>query len=119
MSPEYYLKRAKLLSIKSDNTKHQMGCVIVKGNKILGEGYNCNKTHPASPHKWKRIHAEFMAVLKANGNVKGATVYIFRQRKDGVWSMARPCKDCWQMLYNLGVKNVVYSFQGEYLLEKL
>lgn len=110
---------AKKISNKSDHHTHKMGCVITKGNRVLGTGFNTTKTHTKSPHRFKSIHAEFMATLSANYDIKGATVYVFREQRDGKWAMAKPCQDCWAFLMECGIKKVVYSFEGSYKQEDL
>jgi deoxycytidylate deaminase len=96
-----------------------MGAVIAKGNKTLGFGFNTLKTHPKSPHNFNQIHAEFMAALNCNFDVKGATVYVFRQHKDGTWAKAAPCASCRKFLLECGIKEIVYSFEGHYKKEEL
>lgn len=114
-----FLTLAKQVSRKSDHHTHKMGCVIAKGSKILGCGFNVLKTHPKSPHKHKSIHAEFMAALNAGYDIEGATAYVFRQQKDGTLAMARPCESCWRFLMDCGIKKVVYSFEGSFRQEEL
>lgn len=96
-----------------------MGCVIVRGNTVLGTGHNLVRTHPKSPHKFKTIHAEFMAAINSEFKIEGATVYVFRQCKDGTPAMAKPCSACWKFLHECGVKAVVYSHEGSYKSEKI
>lgn len=114
-----FLELAKELSDKSDHHTHKIGCVIARGNKILGTGFNIMKTHPKSPHAYRSVHAEFMAAMNANCDVEGATAYIFRQQKSGKWAIAKPCSSCWKFLMELGVTEVVYSFEGTYRVEEL
>lgn len=119
MKPEHYLTLAKNASRKSSHAQHRMGCVIAKGSRVLGVGYNVNKTHPKSPHFFKTVHAEFMAAINAGYDIEGATVYVFRQIKDGTPAMAKPCQSCWKFLYECGVKEVVYSFEGSFKQERI
>ncbi len=78
------------------------------------------KTHPHSPHKnYKQIHAEFAAVLNANYDVAGGTAYIFRQTKDGIPAISKPCTSCHQFLVEQGITEIVYSCEGTYKEEKL
>lgn len=118
MKHDRFMALAKKASERSDHHSHKIGCVIVRGSKVLGTGFNVIKTHPKSPHEFSSVHAEFMSVLNA-GNVSGATAYVFRQTKDGTPSISRPCKDCWKYLLECGVKKVVYSFEGSFCQEKL
>lgn len=119
MKQDRFLSIAKKVSKKSDHHSHKLGCIIVKGNKILGTGFNVLKTHPHSPHSYKSIHAEYMAVISANYEVEGATAYIFREQKNGTLAMSRPCESCWKYLTKCGVKKVVYTFEGSFKEEKI
>lgn len=119
MKEERFLSLAKEASKKSDHHTYKVGCVIVKGKRVVGRGFNMLKTHPKSPHTFKSIHAEFMAAMSAELDIKGATAYVFREQKNGDWAMAKPCKDCWKFLIECGIKNVVYSYQGMFRQEEL
>lgn len=119
MRKEYFLSLAKNLSKKSNHHSHKIGCLIVKGNKVLGAGCNLMKTHPKSPHPFHSSHAEFMAVAKANYKIKGATAYIYREQKNGTPAISRPCESCWNFLIEHGLKQIVYSFQGNFKQENL
>ena len=116
---EYFLKKAKDVSTKSDHRSHKMGCVIVKRNRIVGSSCNTLKTHPRSPNCYKSIHAEFGAVVDAGFDVKGATAYVFRQQKNGKWAMAKPCFACRNFLIKCGIVKVIYTFEGTYEKETL
>lgn len=118
MKQEYFLKKAREVSIKS-NHAHKIGCVLVKRNRIIGSSCNASKTHPKSPHCYKSIHAEFGAVIDAGFDVKGATAYVFRQQKNGTWAIAKPCVSCRNFLVKCGILNVFYSFEGTYKKEIL
>ena len=119
MRQNYFLTLAKKASKRSDHHSHKIGCVITKKNRVLGIGHNLMKTHPKSPHSHKSIHAEYMAFLNSYKDIKGSTVYIFREQKNGNWASSRPCKDCWKFLMECGVKEVVYSFEGSYAQERM
>jgi len=104
------IQLAKKLSYKSDHRAHKLGCVIVNKNKIISLGWNRIKTHPKSPHKFKSIHAEFHAILGVDEReLNGATVYIYREQKNGKLGKARPCSSCWKMLENVGISEIIYS----------
>lgn len=116
---DYFMSLAKNASAKSDHYKYKLGCVIVKGSRVLGIGWNAMKTHPKSPHEFKMVHAEFMAVMSAEDSVEGATAYIFREHKNGTLAMAKPCESCWGFLVDSGVSNIVYSFEGTFRSERV
>ena len=42
----------------SNNPKFKLGCVIVRGSKVISVGTNNIKTHPRSTHPFKSLHAE-------------------------------------------------------------
>ncbi len=119
MKDSYFLTLAKRASEKSDHHTQKLGCVIAKGSSVLGVGYNVLKTHPKSPSPYRQIHAEFMAYVNAGGKVEGATAYIYRQHKNGQAAVAKPCQSCWNFLTEMGIKNVVYSFEGHYKKERM
>ena len=105
-----YFDLAKRLSLKSDHCRYCIGCVIVKKSKVVGVGYNQLKTHPKSPHDYNTIHAEFSAILGVPvADLKGATVYVYRENKKGELALAKPCKHCQKMLEGCGVKTVYYT----------
>jgi deoxycytidylate deaminase len=119
MRQNRFLLLARKESKRSDHHSHKLGCVIVRGSRILGIGHNMMKTHAKSNHSFKSVHAEFMAILNSGRNIRGATAYIFREQKNGIPAMSRPCKDCWKLLMEYGIKNVVYSFEGTFVQERL
>jgi deoxycytidylate deaminase len=119
MKEDHFLSLAKKASKRSNHRDHKIGCVIVKGNKILGVGFNVLKTHPHSPHKHKSTHAEFMAVVSSGYEVSRATAYIFRQQKNGTPAMSRPCESCFRYLTESGIKKIVYTFEGSFKEEKV
>lgn len=119
MKENRFLSLAKERSKLSDHDDHKLGCVIARGNRILGVGHNMTKTHTKSPHKFKNCHAEFMAVLNSGSKIEGATVYVFREQKNGTPANSRPCQSCWEYLMSLGAKKVVYTFEGSFKQEKI
>jgi len=105
-----YFELAKRLSLKSDHYQFKIGSVLVKKNRIISTGFNSLKTHPRSPHKYKSVHSEFMCVLGISAyDLAGATIYVYRETKDGNKAMAKPCKYCDRMLEQCGVKTVYYT----------
>lgn len=66
----HFMQRAleiSRLGRKSVSPNPIVGCVIVKNNKIIGEGYHKQFGGP---------HAEVMAIRNSTENVRGATAYI-------------------------------------------
>jgi diaminohydroxyphosphoribosylaminopyrimidine deaminase/5-amino-6-(5-phosphoribosylamino)uracil reductase len=67
---EYYLARALKLARRGEggvSPNPMVGCVIVKGGRIIGEGYHRRFGGP---------HAEIEALRRATKPVRGATLYV-------------------------------------------
>jgi dCMP deaminase len=76
---------------------------------IISDGYNgtpsgfenvCEDEHGET--KWYVLHAEANAILKlasCNQSSKDATLYI----------TVSPCKDCSKLIYQAGIKRIVYT----------
>jgi len=114
-----YFRIAKRLSYKSDSPHFQLGSVIVHGNKILGLGFNRNKTSPKSSHPWHFIHSEIDALKNCSNKPIDATIYVFRQNKHGELAEAKPCKYCLQSLKNYGIKKICYTVANGFKEEKI
>mgnify|MGYP003657272937 FL=1 len=87
----------------------QVGCVLVKDNRIISIGYN------GMPSGWTNecetednvtkpevIHAESNAICKlarSSENGEGATAFVTHQ----------PCMDCAKLLYQSGITEVYYA----------
>lgn len=105
-----FLLEATLWSRRSHDEQTQCGCVIVKNKTPLSEGYNGfvrdidDTVLPrVRPNKYPfMIHAEANAVYNCARQGKstlGSVAYI----------TAIPCADCLQMLYQCGIKSIVFS----------
>jgi diaminohydroxyphosphoribosylaminopyrimidine deaminase / 5-amino-6-(5-phosphoribosylamino)uracil reductase len=70
MTDEFYMKRALRLAKRGEkwvSPNPMVGAVIVKGNRIIGEGYH---------QRFGEDHAEINAIRSATESIEGATVYI-------------------------------------------
>lgn len=106
----FYL--AQKLSYKSEY-HHKIGAIVVKKNKIISVGFNKpHKTNPNSPNKYKNIHAEFDAIWSSEEDLKGASIYVFREHKNGQLASAKPCKDCQKLIEYSGIRRVYYTDEG-------
>lgn len=107
-----YFNLAKEVSKYSDH-RVKVGCVIVK-KKPIGIACNRNKTHPkyANPYKDIRgaIHAEIRAVINSGvDDLDNCSAYVYRETKDGIPAMARPCEFCYKFLKDLGIRKIYYT----------
>ena len=94
---------------KSNHPRVKMGCVLVKGKKVLAVSNNSKKTHP----KWGLngygyLHAETAALAKADAagiDVAGCEVYVWRRGE----RLAKPCASCYKALRAAGVGTIYYT----------
>jgi deoxycytidylate deaminase len=94
--------------------KKQHGAIVVKGNRIMGIGYNKNKNDPkyiSEEHvkQHSSRHAEWEAMRDANWNVKGATLYVARVNRQGQTRNSEPCPLCKIKIQTMGIKKVIYT----------
>jgi diaminohydroxyphosphoribosylaminopyrimidine deaminase / 5-amino-6-(5-phosphoribosylamino)uracil reductase len=96
-TPEQFMRRAVQLSKRGFPAPNpHVGCVIVNGNEIVGEGFHAYAGGP---------HAEVVALAQAGDRAKGATVYCTLE----------PCNHhgrtgpCSQALIAAGVQRVVVA----------
>ena len=118
-----YLRMAQIWAENSYAIRRQVGCLIVKDNSIISDGYNgtpsgfenvCeDENNLTKPYV---LHAEANAITKlarSNNNSEGATLYV----------TASPCIECAKLIIQAGIKRVVYAEKyrledGLRLLEK-
>jgi tRNA(Arg) A34 adenosine deaminase TadA len=103
---------------KTSEHRYPMAAVIVHNGKPISVGINQIKTHPDAPRNG--LHAECHAI-KCSGkyDLAGATIFVYRQKRNGEVGMARPCPDCLKILKEKGFKYMYYTtnkypfFDGE------
>lgn len=115
-----FFRLAERISKKSDH-RHQLGAVLVSGNKILGFGFNRNKTSiRRSAHPFNSIHAESDCLANAlPQEIIGATMYVYHSLKNGSLANSKPCKFCHEALRQAGVKRICYTVENGYNEEDL
>lgn len=132
-----YLDMAKEASKQSDFKQHHLGAVVIYKGSLLASGYNSTKTSPIAK-KYNRergfnveascstnsIHAEMAALNKIKYldiDFSKVKLYIYREHKNGVKAMARPCPACQKMIKDMGIKEIWYTtengFGYEYMEE--
>jgi len=106
-----YFRLARKESLKSTHD-FKVGAVLVS-RKPISVGHNVTKTHPkfSNPNLGVKtsIHAEINCLLHSEAGVAGATMYIYRETKDGEPALSRPCPECLEHLRDFGIKCVYYS----------
>lgn len=107
---EKHLRTAALIARESNAPNFKIGAVITDGRKVLGLGHNnVRKTHPASNTPYSHIHAELAAMLNAQCDLRGATLYVFRGGKNDRPLISKPCKHCQALIEKEGIKTVVFT----------
>ena len=120
-----FLAIAKIWSERATCSRRKVGAVVVKDNKVIGQGYNgvaSGKTHcvdggcprgqmsvldvpPGSDYNvfpCHAIHAEHNAILQAGlHRCHGATIYITDQ----------PCQQCSNLIEHAGIERIVINGQ--------
>ena len=91
------------------NHRFKLGACIARGKRVLAKAHNTRKTHPKfGAGEFKTLHAESHAIYKAvrmGIDIAGATIYVFREN----YNLAKPCSCCMNLIYEHGLKEVVYS----------
>lgn len=89
--------------------RRQVGCLVVKDNRIISDGYNgtpsgfeniCeDENNVTKPYV---LHAEANAITKlarSHNNSDGATIYVTDS----------PCIECAKLIIQSGIKRMVYA----------
>lgn len=110
---EYFIGIACKAAERSTCDRANVGCLLVRDNRILATGYNgspsrtdhCDEVghEMVEGHCVRTIHAEVNAVIQCaiHGiSCKGATAYMTHA----------PCYECAKVLINAGIVRVVYTF---------
>ena len=109
-----YMKLAVEWSNLSYAKRMKVGAIMVKGQQIISDGFNgmpSGMDNCCEDDQFKTksevLHAEANAILKCARHGKsceGATLYI----------TLSPCQDCAKLIYQAGVKRVVYLEEYRY-----
>jgi dCMP deaminase len=104
---EYFKQIALVASTRSPCQRLHVGCVLVKDNRIISQGYN--GFLPGCPHESKMqnnheqatVHAEQNAITdcaKRGVSCNNADIYITHY----------PCVNCMKLICASGIKNIFY-----------
>lgn len=128
-------KLAKEARAASDWKGPHLGSVITYKNKILAVGWNRNKETPLQKkfNKYRTFdanvyknseHAEIHAIrnLLHNYNVKEidfskVSVFVYREHKNHMPAIAKPCIACEMAMRDLGIKQVYYTGENSIIKE--
>jgi deoxycytidylate deaminase len=134
MYKKKHLDLAASLSYSSDK-QERIGAVISNKSRVVSWGISLKKTHPTQGRYNKirfaenkgepgidiaHIHAEMDALNRSKRkDLKGHTMYIYRESMVGNLSMCRPCKGCMQALIDRGIKKIVYTTPNGVAVERI
>lgn len=126
-----YFRAAEGMSLLSDH-RCRMGCVVVRGHRIISSGHNSASKRHAFQAKLDRkffgcecagyLHAETDALIPLirNGvDLSNASLYVFRSMKDGSTGLARPCPRCMSVIKSCGIKVIHYTTPDGYATETI
>ena len=106
--------------------RFRVGAVLFKGSRILASGHNgirSSRIHPLHKQYNNSLHAEQNAILNIKdwSTLKGCSILVVKISKTrGVFSMARPCEMCQDLLRHVGIKSMYYTNgNGEIIHERI
>ena len=121
---------AKAVSELSDH-RCKIGCVVTMGSRIVSSGHNSqSKCHGLQVKLDKEmfggesrgpIHAEVDALLpliRRGADLSNASLYVYRQYKNGGLACARPCARCEKLIRQSGIKRIFYTVENGIAEEK-
>ncbi len=116
------MKICSILARESNHPKHKLGCVIVKGGRIVSSGFNRINVHN-SRHNYRRyvcsIHAE-QAAIRPNSSYDGASLYVARIGRAGNYLLSKPCEHCLNLIKSVGIRKIFYTdSNGSIICEKV
>lgn len=129
-----YFAKARQIADVSDFHNIHVGCVAVYQGSIIGIGCNANKTHPLQDYynQYRRnnqqnefvakLHAEIScisSIRQMDINFAKVKLYIYRQRCDQEYGLARPCPSCMAAIRDLGVRHIYYTTDTGFAYERI
>ena len=131
-----YFNLAKEASHFSDfHGNSHLGCVFIYKNKPISATWNTMKTNPLQKeyNKYRNfenindvnngaVHAEMASIIKTkylDVDWSKVEVFVYREHKDGTYSMARPCEACMKALYDRGIKDIDYTTSNGFAYERI
>jgi deoxycytidylate deaminase len=104
-----YFELAKKVSVLGEHPQHKIGCILVINKTHMVAGYNSNKTDPNSPSPFKSSHAEFRAITSTREDLKGASIYVYREDHSGNLALSFPCENCLRLIKQKGIRNIYFT----------
>ena len=111
-----YFNVARKVAHCSGQEDYRHGAVLVKGGSVINT--SCNKNRPTSfatrfctEHDGTAtLHAELGVILGLERTVtEGASLYVCRVGKSGVFRLSKPCPMCTAAMQHVGIKRVYWT----------
>lgn len=109
--------------------RFKVGSVLVYHKTIISSGFNDAKTHPKqlrlnsnrTEGKQNRsfVHAELATCNKVWSVPEGSILYVARKDLGGSLAMCRPCEGCMEMIWEKGIRDIVYTTPNGFAVEHL
>lgn len=128
-----YLNMARDVGKRSKFPKYHLGAVAIYKGSLLAAGCNSKKTNPRQmllnrERGWRAdanefynpVHAELACLSKIRYldiDFAKVRLYIYREHKNGIKAMARPCLACRKMIKDMGIKEVWYTTEDGFAYE--
>lgn len=123
-------RAAKSVSEMSDH-RVKIGCVVVNKHRIISSGYNshtkCHRTQAMldkeifgcdCPGKLHSETAALLPLIKDGVDLSRASIFVYREHKDGSIACAKPCARCERLIKKLGIKRVYFTIENGFAEEK-
>ncbi len=115
-----FFELAKEVSKLSNYHTHKLAAIIVKGNRIISLGVNDQKTHPKSDTRFQKLHAELAAIIRSRADLRGASIYVYRETRNGEIGCSFPCSSCYSAIRSSGIKRIFFTdYNNSYKMEKV
>ena len=117
---EYFSDLAKLVSKRSPCERLQVGCVLVKNNRIIATGYN--GFLPNAPHESIVVDNHEQATIHAEQNCIADCAKRGVETSDSIAYVTHyPCINCYKILIASGIKEINYidDYKNNVIIEEI
>ena len=117
---EYFSDLAKLVSKRSHCERLQVGCVLVKNNRIIATGYN--GFLPNAPHQSIVVDNHEQATIHAEQNCIADCAKRGVETSDSIAYVTHyPCINCYKILIASGIKEINYidDYKNNVIIEEI
>src|SRR5262245_2190977 len=106
------IEEAIKIAKRSPMLRYQTGCVLVKNNEIISNGWSHKGTNLGSLYS---MHAELHALARGRHlDLRGAEAWIATiSKKSGNLTSGKPCIRCIIALKSTGIENVYFTTKND------